>query len=331
MRRKRTQNRTERALAHYLVTQARTHFAKVRNVDRGILHSLRDRYLRPYKRLTIDLVVSSSGLDRALELANSVYAAFEITGHRVVIPPSGEGLTMAATPVEPVDNRRPWEVQLWRPDRPTLAYIGSMPYGLSIYEFAERIEMRHVGDRYYPVGSEPAAYKRAPDRFYTWTTHREMPSGRFGVTLYCADQRAQWSRQWQDTDRKQVESFAEEIVRTAERSAKAVSELIAEGEARQQEAHRQWLEDQARRRQEEKAARIRENIKASIGELDEIAAHWVQSKRHDEYFADLEREASRLPESKQMFVLKRIQRARELLKSEQTLDAFLAWDLPEER
>lgn len=115
------------------------------------------------------------------------------------------------------------------------------------------------------------------------------------------------------------------------RSAKEVSELIAEGEARPQEAHRQWLEDQARRRQEEEAARIRKNIKASISELDEIAARWAHSKRHDEFFADLEEEASRLPASKRTFVRKRIQRARELLKSKQALDAFLAWNLPEER
>nr|AQQ74471.1 hypothetical protein [uncultured bacterium] len=57
------------------------HFEKVRSSNNG--------YLRPFKKLLVDLYVSSESLDRALELANQLFMAFEERGHPVSLARDG--------------------------------------------------------------------------------------------------------------------------------------------------------------------------------------------------------------------------------------------------
>jgi hypothetical protein len=47
-------------------------------------------YLKPAKKLLVDLAVSKTALDKALAFANELFLALEERGHRVVIAPSNE-------------------------------------------------------------------------------------------------------------------------------------------------------------------------------------------------------------------------------------------------
>jgi hypothetical protein len=74
---------------HDLIGGARTHFENGRPVKD-------DRYLRPHKKLLVDVTTSKDNLLLALNLANDLFNALESAGHRVVLAPPGAGLRCIA-------------------------------------------------------------------------------------------------------------------------------------------------------------------------------------------------------------------------------------------
>lgn len=70
---------------HGLILGAKVHFEKTRQIEEW-------DYLKPYKKILVDVVTSSEGLDRGLSLANDLYNALESMGLRVVIAPPQESM-----------------------------------------------------------------------------------------------------------------------------------------------------------------------------------------------------------------------------------------------
>ena len=82
-RRKRHKTRTPLPDRHPLAADAKPLF------EAGRL-SYSAGYLKPAKRLLIDLAVTKTGLDKALSFANQLFLALEARGHRVLIAPNSE-------------------------------------------------------------------------------------------------------------------------------------------------------------------------------------------------------------------------------------------------
>ena len=53
------------------------------------------KYLKPAKNLLVDLVVTQTGLDKAIAFANELFLALEARDHRLVIAPNSDRLHMA--------------------------------------------------------------------------------------------------------------------------------------------------------------------------------------------------------------------------------------------
>jgi hypothetical protein len=77
--------RIARNQVHGLIRGARTHFEHGRPVDEGA-------YLKPYKKLLVDVTASEASLDKALDLANDLFNALHSVGHRVVLAPHDANL-----------------------------------------------------------------------------------------------------------------------------------------------------------------------------------------------------------------------------------------------
>ena len=76
-----SRSREPRSGTHKLIMGARGHFDAGRKVEDGA-------YLRPYKRLLVDVTSSKASLEKALQFANSLFNALESEGHRVVLSPA---------------------------------------------------------------------------------------------------------------------------------------------------------------------------------------------------------------------------------------------------
>jgi hypothetical protein len=83
---------------------------------------------------------------------------------------------------------------LWHPQRPTVVLLGTVAIGLTIVELSEHAHVRYMDGEY--VRESPTIAKRALiSRKHSWTSWKDVPTGRFGVIAYSPYPVAKWSSQ----------------------------------------------------------------------------------------------------------------------------------------
>jgi hypothetical protein len=155
---------------HSLVAGAKEHFENSRSEGD-------DGYLKPFKRLLVDVTASRACLGKALDFANALFNAFESLGHRVVLAPSDAHLRRAAIDEREVRTKQRnayYRSNLWSPHRPTVVYLGSVAVGLAVVEMSEDVLLRYVSGKYIRETdyTPPKTSRYSAD--YTWTTRANV-------------------------------------------------------------------------------------------------------------------------------------------------------------
>lgn len=308
-----------------LVASGRSHYAHVRPGDEG-------RYLRPFKRLMLDVTASKSGLDGALRFASDLYNALETAGHRVVIAPHGaqfrrESLSHQEVPTE----RRDYEYSsLWWPERPTVVYVDSIAVGISIIEMTEEVLMRYVRGQYV----RDADYKQPKSPRYqdhTWTTTKQLPSGRLRVQLYAPYRNVTWKQEFSETPKSSLTDDIPAIVRAIEEAAIAMVGRLEDAARREEEWRRQMREEEKRRREEEDRRLIAKSKSESREQLGEVIAAWTKATAIESFFRGVEARVEGVRDERAALVRERLDQARSFVGTHDPLDFFLSWKTPIER
>lgn len=261
--------RIPRNQVHGLIRGARLHFTNGRPVEEGA-------YLKPYKKLLVDVTASEPSLDKALDLANDLFNALHSVGHRVVLAPSDAKLgrariderESASTP------REYWQHSgLWSPYRPTVVYVESVAIGLSVVEMSENVTLRNVNGKYIRE-SEYNPPRNRYHVYHSWTTSRDLPSGRMRIVAYSPYSRVDWSAQWQETKSASLRSQIRTIVDAIEAAAPELVAKLEEAEREAEIRRQEWLEQEERRRREEDRRRIEQSIADSNTELRQVIDRW---------------------------------------------------------
>ena len=308
---------------HPLINGAKEHF------EAGRL-SYEGDYLKPAKKLLVDLAVTKTGLDKALAFANKLFLLFEEYGHRVVIAPNGEYFHRAEVDEreKPMKNRG--YNNLWSPWRCTVVYIGTVAIGLTIIEMSEEVEVRYVNGKYIREQDYiPPKRKYAFD--HSWTTQKTFPTGKLCLQAYSPYSRAKWTNRWQETKNRDLDGQIKAIVKELEQATVNIARLVEEGERQAEIERQQWEIQQEKWRKEEAARRAAEALKKSRVELFQIIQGWAESNRIEKFFQDAERRAVNLSDSERLKILDRLKRARELVGSIDALENFVGWRSPNER
>ncbi|MBX3563590.1 MAG: hypothetical protein KF730_03330 [Sphingomonas sp.] len=312
-----------RGMIHALVRGARTHFENGRPIDEGA-------YLKPFKRLLVDVTASAACLDTALELASDLFNALESVGHRVVLAPAGAQLHRQEVEEREAGGapRERWHYSgLWAPCRPTVVYIGSVAVGLSVVEMSEHVTLRYVRGKYIRERDHVPSRRDG----HTWTTTRDVPSGRLRIIAYCPYGRVTWSQQWQDTPKASLRPALKTIVAAIEQAA---SDLVAKLEAAERRAeieHREWLAKQERWRREEDRRRVEQANSDSDKQLRDVIRQWSDIMSVEAFLAGVQTRAEVLSGDEKAMVLERLALARGFLGSQDPLDFFREWKTPDER
>jgi len=82
--RNRPKKTSDRPSVHPIIRGAKDHFLHTKKSETG--------YLRPFKRILVDMVVSQGELDKALKMASELFLALEEFEHKVMIAPIPERL-----------------------------------------------------------------------------------------------------------------------------------------------------------------------------------------------------------------------------------------------
>ena len=318
--------RIPRSQVHGLIRGARMHFEHGRPVAEGA-------YLKPYKKLLVDVTASEANLDKALDLANDLFNALHSVGHRVVLAPHDAQLGR-----DRIDEREGataprdyWQHSgLWSPYRPTVVYIGTLAIGLSIIEMSETVTLRYVNGKYV----RESDYIPPRSRYHidhSWTTSRDLPSGRMRIVAYSPYNRVNWSAQWQETKSASLRSQIRTIVEALETAAPKLVAKLEDAEREAEIRHQQWLEQEECWRREEDRKRVDQSIADSNTELRQVIERWSDVMSIERFLAGVEQQANDLPIPDRHHVIERLALARAFLGSHDPLDFFRAWKTPEER
>ncbi|MGB5439404.1 MAG: hypothetical protein WBN90_07135 [Gammaproteobacteria bacterium] len=323
-RRKRHKARTSLPDRHPLTTDAKPLF------EAGRL-SYSAGYLKPAKRLLVDLAVTKTGLDKALSFANQLFLALETRGHRTLIAPNSEQFCRAKVDERENPEKNRYYNNLWTPQRCTIVYIGTVAIGLTIIEISEEVEVRYVNGEYVRLSDYVPKRRGRYAQDSGWTSKHEFPTGRLCLQAYSPYPHAQWTQQWRETKNRGLTARIPTIVRELEKATVEVARLVEEGE-RQAELERQrWAAQMEQWEREEAERCAAKALKESKEELFEIIETWAASKRLEEFFADAEHRLKNLPEDGRTRTIERLRRARKLIGSTDALNRFQSWKAPEER
>lgn len=314
---------------HGLIRGAKAHFLASRKVDD-------EDHLKPYKKLLVDVTASRSGIDKALGFANDLFNALESAGHRVVIAPPDAQFwreRIDEKEVSPKKERQhdPYGYdRLWSPYRPTVAYVDSVAFGLAVIEMTESVVMRYVNGKYIRESDYvPPKSKRYYD--HTWTSTRDLPSGRLRLVVYAPYRSVSWSMSFQETKARTLTQEIPQIVKSIEAEVAPIIEKMQEAEQQADIRRLERLAEEERRRQEEDRRHIALSVKESRDQLEHVIEAWSKAISLEQFFRGIEDRAQPLPEAERQDVLDRLRLAREFVGTQNPLDFFRAWKTPIER
>jgi len=287
-------------------------------------------YLKPEKWTLIDLAVTKTGLDKALAFANELFTHLEDRGHRVVLSP--KEARFYRTEIDehevPKKHRGYYHNDLWCPHRCTVVYIGTVAIGLTIIEMSEEVEVRSVNGKYVRV-EDYVPPKRGYD--HSWTTTREMATGRLCLQAYSPYCRATWDKRWQESEKRELFRQIKTIASELERAAVDIARMVEEGERQAELQRKRWEIEEVWRCKIEAERRAAEARKESRDEIFQIISEWEKVNQIEQFFRVAEQQAASLGEEDRDRLLERLRLARELVGSIDALDHFLKWKSPEER
>ena len=218
-----------------------------------------------------------------------------------------------------------------RPYRPTVVYVGSVAIGLAIVEMSEEVLLRYVRGKYI---RETDYIPPRPSRHYvdhTWTTTRELPSGRLRLVAHSPYHRVSWSTDWQETKKTSLRSSVKSIIKSLEDAAVDLVAKLEEADRKAEIARQEWRAAEEKRRREEDRRRVEQSIRDSREHLGQVIQQWSNVMNVERFLAGVEQRAAELPETDRAPVLERLKLAREFLGTQDPLDFFLSWKTPSER
>lgn len=309
---------------HRMISGARHHLESGRPVDKY-------SHLKPHKRLLVHVNASASGVEKALGFANDFFNAFEAKGHRVVMaPPDDEFWGLSADDREAVGQLKDrWSARrLWSPQRPTVVYIESVAIGLAIVEMSENVAVRYINGGYIP--ERDYVPPRRGETRYSFTTTKDMPSGRLRLIAYSPYHSVFWTNQWQETGSASLTAKIPALVRAIEDMAPQLVTRIEEARLRAEIAHQKWLADMEARDRSEDKKRIEQSKVDSAAQLDKVIEHWTRAMSIRHFFDAVETQLAGLPQSDAQTARQRLESGRALLHGQDPIEALLAWRTPSE-
>jgi len=311
---------------HPILLGVEKHFRRTRKIED-------EEFLRPYKTLLPDIITSEVRLENAIQIADKIYSALVNAGHRVLFAAPDQNLRRVAIEEreKPVGDRkysRHSMGSIWSPHRPTVTFVGDVPFGLTITEMTERSTMRYVGGKYVREDSARVKGLRSRQLADTWTTEQDLPCGRFKLTAYSPIQGVEWEESWQETKKGSLGSMVESIIRKLTKSKRHVGELMIEAEEAAAQRHKDWEESQERWRRDEDRRRVEQARSESQKQLSEIMESWKLAMSTELFFQEAEKRIECLEDGRKNVLQDRLKNARAMLGSLDPLDFLEEWQAP---
>ena len=262
----------ERPEKHQLLIGARGDFEEVR-AGREVL------YVIPRKRNLVDIFVTPATLDRALKGASELFLLLEERGHRVVLAPAARGYERAELNVREGEKDEydygSYERGRWHPAVPTVALVGDLAIGLTLYETMEEVDSVWRDGKRVRVEAPPAANtKRASFRLpLPYVSKSWFPTGRLGIHAYSA-QHVTWEQTWIEKAAGDFPTMCATVAKGLEAAIPALTKLLEERALAAEKSRREYAVQQERWRRESEERQRKEEEAARVKRIEEDVASW---------------------------------------------------------
>lgn len=314
----------ERPGTHRMVAGAKAHFLKTRTPRNG--------YLRPYKKILVDLIVSEKGLDQALTLVNQLFWAFEDYGYRVAFSPPEEHTSRPQVDEREKpkkDRRDPYYNRHWGPHRSTVVYVGDIGFGVTLIELSKSVEVKYRDGEWVPV-TELKPRQESRYEYYSTSHHEDLPSGKFCLQVYSAYRGTGWVRRWELPKGKDATRIGHKIARELHNACPEILALIEAERLRREQAEKEYEEWKYNHEQERLEKFWKKANSASLDQLDKIIADWSEARRLETFFSELENSAKNLAPQEREEVSQRIDEILGYVGRPDAISALKSWRSPTE-
>jgi hypothetical protein len=265
----------------------------------------------------------------ALDVENQLYQLLERDGHRVVLA-SGDMRNVEPDEREERTKRDSYRIT-WRPSRPTVVYVGTVAFGLTVYEMSESVNVEYdwgngEGARYKRTTKAPPAYGGVVS---PWSKH-DLPSGRLAIRACSPYVVADWQREWREQTPGDLVTKLASIAHEIANAAPELAVKVEEGNRRHEEEAKKL---EAQRREWEREERERRAIairKQSRTDLLQLIDDWAFSMNLESFFRDVEARTDTLDDEQRLAMRSRIENARALLTSTNAFEVFRKWKAPQD-
>ncbi len=320
---KKATRRTDRPKVHKLIGGSKKHFLHTRK--------LVDGYLRPYKKILVDIISSEKHLDTTLEVANQLYLALEDMDHRIALVPTYPNYRRAEAEERenPKIQRDPSYTNTWSPCRCTVVYVGTVAIGITLIEISESIEVRYVNGDYLPV-DEPKAIRHAKLNNWSFTTDRNYPVKKYRLQAYSPYPNTSWTKQWDFTPDSDISRLGHKIGRELNEHAIHITNLNKQALAEAERRRIEWEEEKRQRAIEEEKRLREESLSKSRDLLLNFIEKWAEAKNIEGFVNELEEAVNNSPEHDQALLHERLAIVKDGLGRSSALEALLEWKSPDE-
>lgn len=291
----------------------------------------KDGYYKPTKKKLLDLNVSETGFNSAIDFLSRFFAALGKQGYWVRLAESGEGLHCQGIDIkeDPKEGGLRYD-SLWRPCSASIICIEDMLFGFSLAEMTEYVPAKEVNGRYIRDETMIRWIREKHDKPFRYVIRHALPTGRFLLQLYSPYSSTNWQVQFRQTKQCGLIIQIPKLISAMRNAVPLIKKQQEEARVKAEKRRIQWELDEKRYREKERIRREKEAYNASLAELKAIMVQWAEDKRVEQFFREAESDASLLGEKQKEQVMERLRLARQLLSVDTAVERLTKWKTPEE-
>ncbi|EDT3576195.1 hypothetical protein NRX76_000353 [Salmonella enterica] len=291
----------------------------------------KDGYYKPTKKKLLDLNVSETGFNSAIDFLSRFFAELGKQGYWVRLAEGNEGLHRQDIDIkeDPKEGGLRYD-SLWRPCSASIICVGDMLFAFSLAELTEYVPAKEVNGRYIRDETRIRWMRGKHEQLLRYVIKHTLPTGRFLLQLYSPYSSTNWQVQFRQTKQCGLVSQIPKIISAMRDAVSLIKKQQEEARVKAEARRIQWELDEKRYREKERIRREKEAYKASLAELNGIMIQWAEDKRIEQFFREAELDVAMLDGQKKTLVMERLQLARQLLLVDTAVERLLKWKTPEE-
>ncbi|HDT1807332.1 TPA: hypothetical protein QHP96_004117 [Klebsiella aerogenes] len=291
----------------------------------------KDGYYKPTKKKLLDLNVSETAFNSAIDFLSRFFAALGKQGYWVRLAEGNEGLHCKGIDIkeDPKEGGLRYD-SLWRPCSASIICVGDMLFAFNLAEMTEYVPAEEVDGRYIRDETMIRWMRGKYNKPFRYVIKHALPTGRFFLQLYSPYSSTNWQVEFRQTKQCGLISQIPKIISAMRDAVPLIKKQQEEARVKAEVRRIQWELDEKRYREQERIRREKEAYNASLAELKSIMVQWAEDKRIEQFFREAEADVSMLEEKQKGQATERLSLARQFLSVDTAIERLLKWQTPQE-